>query len=153
MRSYKAARRAAKREAVDFEVTWYDDADAEHADVFHAYGVPSMTTLSDAGYFADMDAETPEAAAIIRKIFEESIGDAVEFSRFWRVARMVDNDTLVDIMADLIEDTTGRPTERPSASAASSSSDGQSSKVVSLPGGFLIQAPPAQPSTSMAESS
>lgn len=158
MRSYKAARRAAHRaegqiEPVDFEVSWYDEEDAEQTEVFHAYGEPSMATLTDAGYFADLNADSPEAMAIIRRIFMEAIGEEAEFSRFWKVARLIDSDTLVDIMAGLIEDTTGRPTSRPSDSSPSSSNDGEPSRVVSLPGGFSTQATPVDSSDSLRASS
>lgn len=167
MRSYKAARRAASRaegqvEPVDFEVSWYEDEkdqetgsrrEVEKTDVFYAYGEPSMATLTDAGYFADLSAESPEAMAIIRRIFMEAIGNEAEFNRFWRVARLIDSDTLVDIMAGLIEDTTGRPTKRPSDSLPSSSNDGAPSRVVSLPGGFSTQATPIDSSSSLRASS
>jgi hypothetical protein len=166
MRSYKAARRAAQRDAgqvepIPFEVSWYaaaagedgEPVEVEHTEVFHAYGEPSMATLTDAGYYADLESDTPEAMAIIRRIFMEAIGNEAEFGRFWKVARVIDNDTLIDIMAGLIEDTTGRPTIRPSDSSASSSTDGPDSKVISLPGGFSIQAAPQNSSPSVAASS
>jgi hypothetical protein len=165
MRSYKAARRAANRaegqvDPVDFEVSWFEKVtgpdgtpvELEQTEVFHAYGEPSMATLTDAGYFAELNTDTPEAMAIIRRIFMEAIGDEDEFKRFWKISRHL-GDTLIDIMGGLIEDTLGRPTKRPSDSPPSSPNDGEPSRVVSLPGGFSTQATPVESSDSQRASS
>lgn len=138
MRSYKAARRAAEREAnrlepIPFEVSYEDATGEEHEETFHLCGEVSGATLTDLGYFADTPIESPEGAAVVRRVFMEAFGDEVEFKRFWRVATLLDEDTLTDIMVGAIEDTTGRPTRRPSDSSARSSTTGQPSRAVSLP--------------------
>lgn len=143
MRSYKAARRAAERaEGIPFEVVYFDDEGVEHVELFHAYGELKSTTQFDMAENADLDVLTPAALRIVKRVYVECIGDAAEFQRFWAIFDYLDEDTLVEIMQGLIEDVTGRPTQRPEDSAPSSSIGGQPSRVVSLPGGFSTQAQP-----------
>lgn len=143
MRSYKAARRAAERaEGIPFEVSYFDDEGTEHTEMFHAYGELKSTTQFDMAENAGIDVLTPGALRVVKRVFVECIGDAEEFQRFWAIFDYLDEDTIIEIMSGLIEDVTGRPTKRPEDFAPSSSTDGQSSKVVSLPGGFSTQAQP-----------
>ena len=141
MRSYKAARRAAKREEggepIPFEVTYYNEADEEVTETFNAYGEASGATLAD---FTAAGAESAD----IRKTFEELIGDADEFARLWRTASFMNMEDLSEILQGLIEDTTGRPTKQPSNSPVLSSTTGRSSRVVVLEGGFLTEAKPIE---------
>lgn len=140
MRSYKAARRAAKRAAgtlapIPFEVVYEDDLGEEVRDTFQAYGEISAATLADFAYFADRGVDTPEGAAILRRGVMEVIGDEAEFRRFWEVARQIEDDDLLDVFSGLLEDTLARPTTPPSDSPASSSTSGQPSRAVSSPEG------------------
>lgn len=137
MRSYKSARRAAhdELEAIEFEVTYFDDLGEEVTEKFRAVGEISAATLTDGAYFADVGVATAEGAAVVRRAYMELIGSSVEFRRFWSIAPRIDEDTLIEIMADLIEEVLARPTERPSDSSPASSTTGQPSRVVSLPPG------------------
>lgn len=152
MRTFKAARRAAKKEPVEFRVEYVEEVlvdgetlEVEKSEVFTCTGDISTLSLSELAYNADIDAATAEGAAILAEIFREAFGDDVEYRRFYKFQKKYlddDGDALIDIMGGLVEDFTGRPTQLPSASPVSSSTDGQGSKVTSLPGGFSIQAEP-----------
>jgi len=151
MRSFTASRRAAKKESVEFEVNYFDaavdeaghDIEVEKTEVFVCVGDISTLSLSEFARSAEIDAATPEGAAILAEIFREAFDDDAEYRRFFRFQRRyLEADDLVDILGGLIEDFTGRPTQPPSVSSASSSTDGPDSRVTSLPGGFLIQAEP-----------
>lgn len=140
MRSFKAARRAAKRAAgqlapIPFEVVYTDDLGEEIREVFQAYGEMSAATMSDFAYFADKGVDTPEGAAILRTGLMELIGNEDEFRRLWEVARKIDEDDLLDILTGLLEETVARPTTPPSDSPAPSSTTGQPSRADSLPEG------------------
>ncbi|MGI8682075.1 MAG: hypothetical protein ACR2JO_08090 [Mycobacteriales bacterium] len=163
MRSYKAARRAALKEPVEFDyeyVTTEPVVDEDGAPVAAPDGVPvtreveksehfvckgevSALTLSEFAYNADVDSATLEGAALVRQFFGEAFGDEKEYQRFFRLhIRHGDDDLLMDILSGLAEDFTGRPTKRPSDSPATPSEtmvSGQSLKVVSLSRGTVVQ--------------
>lgn len=147
MRSFKATRRAARREQgklepVPFEVVYADDLGEEVRAVFNAYGEMSAATMADGAYFADRGIDSPEGAAVIRQGFVEMIDDEDEFRRFWAVARKLDEDDLVDIFGGLLEETLGRPTTPPSDSSATSSTTGTGSSAASSPAGSSPVATP-----------
>ena len=140
MRTYKAARRAAQRAAgrpqpIPFEVVYEDNLGEEVRATFQAYGEMSAVTMTDFAYFADKGVDTPEGAAILRTGFEELLGDEGEFQRFWRVARLIHEDDLLDILSGLLEDTAARPTTPPSDSPAQPSTTGLPSRADSSPEG------------------
>lgn len=143
-RSYRAARREAEQEPIEFEVVHFDDTGTAVTEVFTCRGEISTLTLSEFGHAADLDSATPEGAAVLRDIFHEAFGDEKEYRRFYKLVRRIHlpDDMLVDIMGGLIEDFTGRPTQRPSSSPASPSTTGADSRAISLPGGFSTQAAP-----------
>lgn len=150
MRTFKAARRAAKKEPVEFRVEYVDEVEVdgetlelEKAEVFTCSGDISALSLSEFARNADIDAATAEGAAILAEIFREAFDNDAEYRRFYRFQRRyLEPDDLVDILGGLVEDFTGRPTQPPSVSSATSSTDGPDSRVTSLPGGFSIQAEP-----------
>lgn len=150
MRTFKAARRAAKQEPVEFRVEYVEEIDVdgellevEKSEVFVCSGDISALSLSEFARSADLDAATAEGAAVLAEIFREAFDNDAEYRRFYRFQRRyLDPDDLVDILGGLVEDFTGRPTQLPSDSSATSPTDGPDSKVTSLPGGFSIQATP-----------
>lgn len=156
MRSYKAARRASARRdngrlpAIPFELTYWaepgerllgepaDDGTPqmrvltepeEVTETFNCYGELSAVTLTDAAWLGEQGVTnvSAEGVAMVRRIFEEAIGDPAEFKRFWAVARKIDEDDLFEVMQGVMEDVTGRPTGRPSDSSTSSSRTGTGS--------------------------
>lgn len=140
MRSFKATRRAARREQgllepIPFEIIYADDLGEEVRAVFNAHGEMSSATMADFAYFADRGVDSPEGAAVLRTGFEELIGNPEEFHRFWEVARQIEDDDLLDVLAGLLEDTLGRPTTPPSDSSAPSSTTGTGSSAASSPEG------------------
>jgi len=153
-RTYRAARREADREPVDLPITYevqvpHPDAPElmvweERTEVFRCRGEISSLTISELGYHADLDTQSAEGAALLRDIFSQAFGDDVEYKRFYAFTKTqrIDDDLLIEIMQDLIEEFTGRPTQRPSDSQRLPSTDGLPSKVVSLPGGFSTSATP-----------
>lgn len=158
MRSYKAARRAKLREPITFEVDYIEEGsdgeETERTMVFECKGKLSALTLSEFASSAEISADTPEGARALRDVLSSMFGDALEYRRFSNfAATYLEDDQLVDIVGDLIEEFTGRPTERPESSPSSQSATGQGSKVVSLPGGFSTQAEPEISSTSTAANS
>src|SRR4051794_25538910 len=111
MRSYKAARRAARRAPVEFEVAYIDVVDGEEVEkteTFTCKGEMSSLVLSELAYNADLDVATPEGMGVLREVFSSVFGDDTEYRRFFRhMARHGDDDQLMDIMAGLVEDFTG----------------------------------------------
>ncbi len=147
MRSYKAARREHTNEPVQFAVEYTDRDGDEQREVFTCVGEVSSLVLSEMAYNADVDVTTTEGAALLRQFFAAALGDAEQYKRLFRLVLTegLDDDILMDIMAGLVEDFTGRPTKRPSALPATPSTSGPGSKVVSLPGGFRTEAQPVSP--------
>ena len=136
MRSYKAARRAAKLEPVTFEVAY--DKPVKHrspqtgevtattyeetVDRFVCRGDIPALLVSELVASADLDAESPEGATLLRQVFASAFGDDEEYQRFFKVATAhLDNDELFDIMKGLMEDFAGRPTTRSSDSSGTPS--------------------------------
>lgn len=138
MREYKAARRKAKLEPVQFACSYLVDeipegakepVEVEKREVFTCKGDMSGLSLSDMASFADIDSNSTEGLSIMAEVFREMFGDDGEFRRFKKFqAEHLDGDDLVDIIGGLIEDFAGRPTQPPSDSPSSSSTDGRDSK-------------------------
>lgn len=161
MRSYKAARRAAKADPVTFEYTYVAEEKApdggkvevDKTTVFTCHGELSSLMLSEFAYHADLDVADPEGMSIVRQFFAEAFGDEEEYRRFFRLhTRYGDDDLLMDIIGGLVEDFAGRPTRRASSSPSTPSTTGPTSRddswspeqeadVVVLPGGFRVQRP------------
>lgn len=160
MQAFRSSRRAAvQREAVELPIIYskmVDGREVEDTEVFALRGEVSILTISDAGYLSDMGLETPEAAGILRKVFEEAFGDEPECKRFREFAkRHLDNDDLAELMGLVIEETTGTPTQQSSPSSPSSppTTTGEHSRVISLQQGPSISAIPAESLPSEAASS
>ncbi|GAA2022550.1 hypothetical protein WDZ16_12935 [Pseudokineococcus marinus] len=145
-RRYAAAKRAAVAEPVTFELTYevpdltpdeatgqpVPDAVREQVETFTCRGRVPVLLLSEFARQADLDAATPEGAALIADFFRHAFGpgedDVREYKRFYRlVGERFDDDVLMDVLAGLVEDFGGRPTERPSTSAPGPSPTGTSS--------------------------
>lgn len=147
MRSYKAARREATKEPVEFRVD-YEDADGtEKVETFICTGEVSSLVLSEMAYNANVEIATPEGAAVLREFFAGAFGNEGEYRRFFRfvMTQGFDDDFLMEIMQGIAEDFAGRPTKRLSDSPGTQSTTGPDSRVVSLPGGFLTEAQPVAP--------
>lgn len=153
MRSYKAARRAARsqQEPVEFDFQWEENEApegeperwVERKEHFQCWGQVSTLVLSELAFNADVDSASPEGMSLIREVFSQAFGDPVEYRRFFRLVTLHgDDEVLMDIMQGLIEDLMGRPTVEPSGSSSTPSETGVVSKVVSLSRGTVEVLPP-----------
>lgn len=155
MQAFRSSRRAAsttQRAAVELPIIYskmVDTADGprevEETEVFLLHGQVSTLTLSDAALMSDVGIETLEGAAMLAKIFAEAFADQVEFKRFKQFAgKYLDNDDLAELMGQVVEETTGTPTQQSSPSSSSSppTTTGEPSRGTSLPQGPLISAIP-----------
>lgn len=166
-RSYKAARRAAKKQPVEFDFAYVTTAEVrdEEGDLigteevdrtvhFVCKGEVSTLLLSELSYNADLDVSDPAAVKLIRDFFAQAFGVTVNleeqpdgsmverivhdeayatYQKFFRLQTTYgDDDLLMEIMAGLVEDFSGRPTMQPSVSAGEPVTTGATSKVVSL---------------------
>ena len=114
---------------------------------FVARGRLKLLDLCEFARAADITAASAEGIAALAEFFEALLGRA-EYVRFRKHNR--DNDTpdetLLDIMGDLVEEFTARPTVQPSPSAPGLLTTSPTSRVVSLSQGSDTRAPmtPAQ---------
>lgn len=143
-RSYKAARRAHLRQPVTFTVDYVDDvrdpatgqvSEVEKTETFTCKGDMTALVLSELGYHADLNLGDPEGMAVLRQTFQAAFGDDAEYRRFFRfhIKVQLDDDTLMDILMDLVEDMVGRPTQPPSASSGAPSTTGGGSTAGTSP--------------------
>jgi hypothetical protein len=152
VRSYKAARRAATKDAVPFrydyevEVDVLDDNDEptgqkqweERSREFSCKGEVSSLLLSELADNASVDVASPEGMSLVAQFFKQAFGDDEQYREFFRLhTKYGTDDLLMDIMGGLVEDFVGRPTTRPSDSPATPSASGEVSKVVSLSRGTV----------------
>ncbi len=102
-----------------------------------AFVVPggvSLLDLCEMARLADVDATSPEGAAALADFFHDALGDGYERFRLHVREHHTDPGTLVDIMADMIEATTARPTRRPSDSSDGPTTTGPTLRVISSDG-------------------
>jgi hypothetical protein len=162
-RIYRAARRRSQKEPVTFDLHYEvpkEERDQESGEVmgvtyrqrtehFVCGGEVSTLLLSELAYNADLDVADPEAMKLIRNFFANAFGDSEEgrkgYALFFRlVTRYGDDDLLMEIMAGMVEDFSGRPTKRPSQSPDTPSTTGETSKVVSLSRATVHQVVPGE---------
>jgi hypothetical protein len=107
------------------------DLDRVH---FVASGGMSMLELFEIARLADVDADSPEGMGALADFFRTMLGD--DYGRFREHCRVhaTDGDTLVQIMQDVMEAATDRPTVPPSDSASGQTSTGPTLRVRSPDG-------------------
>ena len=137
-RSYSSAKREHRGEKPRFELDGVE---------FICEG--GLTTL-DISEFAEVaatgiDTDDPRAVAVFAEFFRSVLGPK-QYTRFRAHTRQHDTDleVFIDIMAGLMEDFVGRPTEEPSHSQDGPSSTGPMSRVVSLQRGSVTIQPPGE---------
>lgn len=158
-RSYRAARRRSQKAPVPFDLVVEiektkrdDNGDVQEVyleDETHAFlckGEVSTLLLSELAYNADLDVADPEAMKLVRSFFSNAFGPGEEqrkaYYRFFRlITEHGDDELLMEIMAGLVEDFMGRPTQQPSPSQLGPSTTGGESKVVSLSAGTVQVVP------------
>jgi hypothetical protein len=165
-RSYKAARRRAKRESIGFDyrydvevVEGEETRWEERSEHFDCTGQVNTLLLSELAANSDVDTATPEGMGLIRHFFAQALGaryhvvkddegnereelvddDAAKaYRRFFKLhTRYGDDDLLMDIMGGLVEDFQADPSGSPSSLPDGPSESGGSSKVVSLSRGTV----------------
>lgn len=109
---------------------------------FIARGNAKMLDLCEFARAADLEAASAAGMAALAEFYEALLGRA-EYQRFRKHCRTedTDDDVLIQIMQDLIEEFTSRPTRRSSASAGGPQTTSPTSKVVSLSSGSVQDAP------------
>jgi len=160
-RSFAAARRAARREPVTFDLTFEvaeqlpDDTEGaqpgatrevvrEVTEHFSCRGQVSTLTLSELARQADLDLSNPMAVALVAEFFVAAFDDAEQYKRFRRViGDHFDDEVLMEVLAGLVEDFLSRPTKAPSPSPGTPSTTGSTSRdASSLPAaGQLLRIP------------
>jgi hypothetical protein len=98
----------------------------------------TVLDITELARMANVDADSPEGIAALGDFFETALGRAQyrQFRDHCRRNRTPD-DVLLDVMAGLVEDLTGRPTQPPSPSPAGPEPIGATSRVVSLSDGTV----------------
>lgn len=125
MKEYRAAVAESKAEPFQFAIVRKDDTREEFT---CAVQLPAMPLLDLA---ANLSASGLEAVAALGQFINDML-EPQDIERFKRVVRQerLGFDELMEITADLIAHTTGRPTKRPSASADGSSRTGGNLRAV-----------------------
>lgn len=160
MRTYKAARRSSSKKPVYFRLQYEERTLVRHPEtnevtgeeveqrsqLFRCRGEVSTLLLSEIAYNADLDVADPEAMKLVRAFFSNAFGeeeeDRAQYRLFFNlITRYGDDDLLMEVMAGLVEDFSGRPTQQRSLSQESQASAGESSKVVSLSAGTVEYVP------------
>lgn len=148
-RSYKAARREALGEPVEFDYEYVDEQGADQVETFTCRGKVDTLMLSEFAHNAEVESDSPEGMALLRQFFADAFGDEAEYKRFFRLhTKHGDDDLLFEILGGLVEDFAGRPKAQPSSSSTTPSTTGPTSRddsssadLVVLPGGFQVQRP------------
>lgn len=135
-RSYTSAKREHLGKKPDFEL---DGVKFTCAGGLTALDISELAEVAELG----VDTEDPRAAAAIAKFFRAALG-LPEYNRLKDHMRAHDTaeDVLIDIMAGVIEDVAGRPTQEPSSSQDGPSTTGPMSRVVSLQRGSVFLGEP-----------
>lgn len=110
----------------------------DHDDHFVCHGDISTLALSELAHNSDIDTATAEGIAIIRDVFSDAFGDESEYRRFFRAARHIDDDQLLEILEGLVEEFAARPTVQPSSSQPQPERTTNDSAVRLLPGGYPV---------------
>lgn len=108
-------------------------------ETFTPAGEFGILDLSEFAGWADLDADSPQGLAAIRRFLLMVLGEG-EYQRFYRHTKRhrTDSDTLLAIVTDIVDQVFGRPTEAPSSLPVSPSATGRGStgagshRVVSL---------------------
>lgn len=138
MRSYDVARRQAAGEPVQFELTYTevdDNVAVQHRkEVFTCNGEISSILLAEFARNAGMQVTDPRAMGLLAEFFVEAFGDEEEYKRFMRFRHKhrISDERVMEIVGDLMEDLSGRPTKPPSHSQGGQSRSGRTSKDGSL---------------------
>lgn len=147
MRTYKAARRAAKRaeraaEPHQFTLAWDEDKptldddgqpvldDAgdpvlepvEQTATFTVHGEIGTLAISEFALMANAadEEEAQKHGGKLAEVFMDAIDDAAEYTRFSKIVRKhFDDEELMEVMGGIIEDQVGRPTRESSPSSDS----------------------------------
>jgi len=109
---------------------------------FHPGGGVSMLDLFELARYGDIDSASPEGMAAIGAFFRELFGPA-EYPRFRKHCseHSTDEETLLQILTDIVEEGSARPSDRPSDSQDGSTATGPMSKVVSLSRATVVEMP------------
>lgn len=136
MRSYDVAVREQLGEPVEFELAHRGPDGERVSTVFTCKGELSSLMLSEIARHADLEVATAAAMAIIADFFVEVFDDDAQYRRFQKYCRehRVKDEVLLQVMGDLVEDLTGRPTVQPSSSASTQSPTGRTSRAA----GFMV---------------
>jgi hypothetical protein len=153
--TYRAARREEAQEPVEFDFVYDERIEdrteegelrgygyEERTDTFKCYGTVSTLLLSKLANNAEVDTGSEEGMRLIDEFFVQAFGDSdegvAEYRRFFRLqTKYGDDDLMMQIIAGLVEQFVGRPTQQRSRSESTPSSAGASSKVVSLSRGSV----------------
>jgi hypothetical protein len=147
MRSYSSAGRKQNPDATQFKVEFELDGVA-----FVGDGQMSLMDVSELARLAGegMDSAGPEGVAILADIYRTLLGPAT-YKAFRAHCREhgVEGGLLVEILAGLISEESGRPTVRPSGSSDGPPAGAGTAKVVSLQRGTVeqVEAPILQEET------
>lgn len=112
--------------------------DVDREEHFTCRGNVSSIMLSEFAHNADVDVSSGEGMELIRELFSDAFADPAEYKRFFRAARHLDDDDLMDVMGAVIEEFSARPTQQLSPSPKQPATTGSDSQVVSLPGGYEV---------------
>lgn len=166
-RRFTAARRAADLEPITFELAYEvpavprpgDGLDAsagstdlarrgdgmrEQVDTFTCRGKVSTLLLAEFARQADLDVATPDGAALIADFFRQAFGSGEEadkeYKRFFRIiTEQFDDDVLMDVLSELVERLSGRPSRQQSPSRAGRSTTGTSSTGAGSPEAEVVE--------------
>lgn len=138
-RSYTSTRRTAdqptKRPEFELDdVTWVCEGDISVLDL------SEYARLANQG----VDSDSPEGVAILADVYSGLLGSSYQRFRAHCRKHGTDGDVLVQILGDLIAETSDRPTSRPSDSSDGPKSDPATAMVVSFKRGTVEHQEPQE---------
>jgi hypothetical protein len=94
----------------------------------------SMLDVMELAKYADTEMNTTTGIAAVADFFRRLLGDGYDRFRQHCSEHHTDEETLMQVMGDLIEDVSGHPTQRPSVSADGPPTTAPTLKVISSDG-------------------
>lgn len=104
-------------------------------------GEVSFLDFTELGRFSGADITSPEGTAAIGEFFRNLLGEDYERFRTHIRQHHTDEETLIQVLRDIVEDVSGHPSQRPSVSPTGPTKTGRTLRVVSLSEGTVVEEP------------